>query len=68
MMNWKWDELPEHEQELELAADRAVTRSSSVRPCSGCGKKVMLYHTHAYCDDCADRIERGWELDLPDGT
>jgi hypothetical protein len=41
---------------------RTVQRASVVKTCSGCGRKVRILPHYAYCNSCADAIERGGEF------
>jgi len=35
---------------------------SVLKHCAGCGRKVKLLPEYSYCDSCATRIERGFDL------
>jgi hypothetical protein len=35
-------------------------RQSVVKVCEGCGRKVKIKPDYAYCNSCADQMERGW--------
>lgn len=39
-----------------------VQRESVEKTCAGCGRTVRLRPDYAYCDGCADAIERGGDL------
>jgi len=34
-------------------------RNSVEKECKGCGKTVKIKHDYAYCNNCADAMERG---------
>jgi hypothetical protein len=39
------------------------TQAASVRKkCSGCGRTVKIKPDYAYCNGCAEKIERGWDV------
>ena len=39
------------------------TQSESVsKVCQGCGRTVKIKPDYAYCNSCADKIERGYDL------
>ena len=35
---------------------------SVLKECKGCGRKVKILPHYAYCNSCADKIERGGEF------
>ena len=37
-------------------------RKSVKKTCQGCGRKVKLRRVYAYCNSCADKIERGHDF------
>ena len=39
-----------------------VQQRSVEKRCDGCGARVKLLPDYAYCNNCADKIERGMEL------
>ena len=39
-----------------------VQRESVEKKCVGCGKLVRIRPNYAYCNSCAERIERGEDL------
>ena len=41
---------------------RQVQRRSIVKQCQGCGRQVKILPHYAYCNSCADAIERGGEF------
>ena len=40
-----------------------VQEKSVRKKCKGCGRWVNILPKYAYCDSCANKIERGMELD-----
>lgn len=40
-----------------------MQRQSVTKECAGCGRKVRIKHDYAYCNSCADKIERGIDID-----
>lgn len=36
-----------------------VQRESVEKKCEGCGRMVRIRPNYVYCNDCAERIERG---------
>ena len=43
---------------------RDVQERSVEKKCKGCGKLVFLLPHYAYCNSCADKIEKGQELEF----
>ena len=41
---------------------RTVQRASVAKRCKGCDRTVRILPQYAYCNDCADVIERGGEF------
>lgn len=39
-----------------------VQRNSVQKECRGCGNTVSLMPQYAYCNSCADKIERGIDI------
>lgn len=39
-----------------------VQAESITKTCAGCGRRVKLRPDYAYCNSCADKRERGWDL------
>lgn len=39
-----------------------VQKESIRKKCKGCGRMVKIRLDYAYCNACADRIERGFDL------
>ena len=40
-----------------------VQQRSVYKKCKGCGKMVHILPQYGYCNSCADKIERGQELE-----
>ena len=40
-----------------------VQEKSVYKKCKGCGKMVHILPQYGYCDSCANKIERGLELE-----
>lgn len=53
-----WD--IQDEEDLEFYFQ--VQEESIEKICDGCGRKVRLRPDYGYCNSCADKIERGWDL------
>lgn len=49
-----------------------MQRSNVEKKCRGCGRLVRIQPNYAYCNTCADKLERGLDLDYigdePDET
>lgn len=41
---------------------KQVQKESVVKICKRCGRKVRLRPSYAYCNSCADKMERGYDL------
>jgi hypothetical protein len=41
---------------------RQVQSESIQKTCEGCGRTVKLRPDYAYCNSCADKRERGYDL------
>lgn len=39
-----------------------VQRESIEKECEGCGRQVRIRPGYAYCNSCAERLERGEDL------
>lgn len=39
-----------------------VQKESVRKKCKGCGKVVKIKKEYAYCNSCADKIERGYDI------
>jgi hypothetical protein len=39
-----------------------VQRESIHKECQGCGRQVRIRPDYAYCNSCAERLERGEDL------
>jgi hypothetical protein len=39
-----------------------VQHTSRLKKCQGCGNKVRLQPDYDYCNSCADKLERGMDL------
>ena len=39
-----------------------VQKESVYKKCRGCGRRVRILPQYAYCNSCAEKIERGAEL------
>lgn len=39
-----------------------VQRESVMKICDGCGRRVKLRPDYSYCNRCAEKIERGWDI------
>jgi len=54
-----WDDM---DDEDTRAFYFQVQRESVTKECKGCGKTVQLRPDYAYCNSCADKIERGCDF------
>lgn len=54
-----WEDMDDEENREFY---RKVQRESVWKNCKGCGRRVKILPHYAYCDRCADAIERGGEL------
>jgi hypothetical protein len=41
---------------------RRIQRTNVAKACKGCGRSVRIQPQYAYCNSCADVIERGGEF------
>lgn len=55
----QWDDM--HDPDVQDFYHR-VQRESVVKTCEGCKQTVRLMPQYAYCDSCATKIERGYDL------
>jgi hypothetical protein len=39
-----------------------VQAESVEKKCQGCDRTVRIRPDYAYCNSCADKIERGWDI------
>lgn len=52
----------EIEDEDDIEFYRDVQRRSVKKKCQGCGQTKKLLPDYAYCNSCADKLERGGDL------
>ena len=43
-----------------------VQAESTWKRCEGCGELVKLRPQYGFCNDCATKMEQGWDMDTPD--
>lgn len=41
---------------------RETQRDSVWKKCRGCQRRVKIRRDYAYCNSCATKIERGWDI------
>jgi len=41
---------------------REMQRRSVRKKCQGCGRMVKIKPDYGYCNSCADKIERGFDV------
>jgi hypothetical protein len=41
---------------------KQVQKESVYKKCQGCGRRVKIRPDYAYCNSCADKIERGMDI------
>lgn len=51
------------EDEDDLEFYNQVQAESVRKKCHGCGRVVKLRPHYAYCNTCADKIERGYDVE-----
>jgi hypothetical protein len=51
-----WEDMDDPDT---LAFYGRVQRESVRKKCAGCGRSVKLRPDYAYCNSCAERLERG---------
>jgi len=54
-----WYEI-ESEEDVEFS--HQMQRESVKKTCEGCGRTVRIRSTYAYCNSCADKLERGIDV------
>jgi hypothetical protein len=57
--NYGWHDM-EDEDDLRFYHE-SVNRSVE-KTCQGCGRTVRILPDYAYCNSCADKIERGEDI------
>lgn len=64
MASYYDDNFGTHEIESQDDVDfyHEVQRRSVLKKCAGCGRKVKLQPEYAYCNSCAEKIEKGMDL------
>lgn len=57
-----WEDMdgPDGDDNREFYRD--VQRRSVRKKCKGCGRMVKILPDYAYCNSCADKIEKGYDL------
>lgn len=53
----------EIESEEDLEFYHQVQRENVTKTCKGCGRRVKLRPDYAICNSCADKVERGYDLE-----
>lgn len=51
---------PDREDNLEFY--KQVQRTNVRKKCKGCGRWVRIQPHYAYCNTCADKLERGGDV------
>ena len=54
-----WD-MEDGQDDVDFYHD--VQRRSVIKTCQGCDQRVKLLPQYAYCDNCATKIEQGWDI------
>ena len=54
-----WEDMDDPDN---VAFYKQVQRESVLKKCQGCGRKVKLRPDYAYCNSCADKMERGGDF------
>ena len=54
-----WDDMDDPDN---MEFYHRVQRESVEKRCQGCGRTVRIMPDYAYCDSCATKIERGYDL------
>lgn len=39
-----------------------MQKRSVSKICKGCGRRVRIQPSYAYCNSCADKREKGWDI------
>jgi hypothetical protein len=50
------------ESEEDVTFYHETQRQSVQKKCAGCGRSVKIKREYAYCNTCADKLERGGGL------
>lgn len=50
------------ESEEDVEFYRETQRVSVSKKCAGCGRRVKIRADYAYCNSCADKLERGGDF------
>lgn len=49
--------------EADVEFYQEMQRNSVRKKCQGCGRMVKIHYNYAYCNSCADKLERGGDLE-----
>jgi hypothetical protein len=52
----------EIESEEDVEFYFSVQAQSMEKTCEGCGRRVKLMPQYGYCNECAAKRERGWDI------
>ena len=52
----------EIESEEDIEFYHEMQRQSVWKKCAGCGRKVKLKPDYGYCNSCANKMERGFDV------
>jgi len=50
------------ESEEDIEFYHQVQEESVQKVCKGCGRRVRIRYDYAYCNSCAEKIERGYDI------
>ena len=57
--NFGWWEMNDEE---DLRFYERIQASNVRKRCQGCGRLVSIQPRYAYCNECATKIEHGWDI------
>lgn len=58
--HWEGMDGPDAEENREFY--RRVQRTNVWKQCQGCGRRVQIQPHYAYCNNCADKREKGYDV------
>ena len=57
-----WEDMDGPDGEENRAFYKQVQRESVWKKCKGCERRVKIRREYAYCNSCADKLERGGDI------
>lgn len=57
-----WEDMDGPDGDDNRAHYRQVQKTNVRKKCQGCGRMVSIQPQYGYCNSCADKREKGWDI------